>query len=74
VLLVLEGSAEDVAELLFFVLYSQYRGGVSRFVPMVMVVERGDATGAFSLFQILNSVLQLISLHCIARQFGENDN
>jgi hypothetical protein len=33
-------------------------GEVGRFVPMVMVVERGDATGVLGLFQILESYSQ----------------
>jgi hypothetical protein len=33
-------------------------GGVGRFVPVVRVEERGDATGAFDLFQILASYSQ----------------
>jgi hypothetical protein len=33
-------------------------GRVGRFVPMVIVVERGNTTGAFKLFQILVSYSQ----------------
>jgi hypothetical protein len=33
-------------------------GGVGMFVPVVMVVERGDATGVFGHFQILVSYSQ----------------
>jgi hypothetical protein len=33
-------------------------GGVGRFVPVDMVVERGDATGALGLLQILVSYSQ----------------
>jgi hypothetical protein len=33
-------------------------GGVGRFVPMVMLSERWDATGAFGLFQRLESYSQ----------------
>jgi hypothetical protein len=45
-------------------------GGVGRFVPMVMVVERGDATDVFSLCQLL--VSQSILLHCTVCQLGES--
>jgi hypothetical protein len=45
-------------------------GGVGRFVPVVMAVERGDATGAWSFSNI--NVLQSIPLHCTVRHLGEN--
>jgi hypothetical protein len=38
-------------------------GGVGRFVPVVIVLERGDAAGAWSFSNI--SVLQSIPLHYI---------
>jgi hypothetical protein len=47
-------------------------GGVGRFVPMVMVVERGMLH--VQLFFSNISVLQSIPLHCIVRPSGENDS
>jgi hypothetical protein len=51
--LVLEGSTEDMVKQ-----YLLFGGGVVRFVPMVIAVERGDATDASALFQILVSYSQ----------------
>jgi hypothetical protein len=42
------------------------------FVPMVMVMERGDGTGAWSFSNM--SVLQWILLHCTVCYFGESDS
>jgi hypothetical protein len=39
----------------FLVVYVSIGGGVGRFVPVVMLVERGDATGALGHFLILVS-------------------
>jgi hypothetical protein len=53
---VLGGSTEDMAEQCFFFFWCltvSIGGGVGRFVPMVMVVERGDVTCALGIFQIL---------------------
>jgi hypothetical protein len=36
----------------FFVCYGQYQWWAARFVPVVIVVDRGDATGVLGLFQI----------------------
>jgi hypothetical protein len=51
--LVLGGFTEDMVEqyLLFQCLMVSISGGVGRFVPMVMVVERGDVTGALVFFR-----------------------
>jgi hypothetical protein len=60
---ILGGSTGDVVDNTFFfslVFMVSIGGVVGRFVPVVMV-ERGDATGALGLFQIL-SVLQSILL------------
>jgi hypothetical protein len=46
-------------------------GGVGRFVPVVMVVETGDATGVLCLFPILVYYSQF-PLHCTVHQLGEN--
>jgi hypothetical protein len=43
-------------------------GGLQRFVPVDMVVGRGDVTGASSFSNI--SVLQSILLHCIVCLLG----
>jgi hypothetical protein len=37
-------------------------GGTGRFGPVVIVVERGDATGAFRLFQIVVSYSEFSSI------------
>jgi hypothetical protein len=39
----------------YFFFFMVSIGGVGRFVPVVMVLERGDATGVLGLFQILVS-------------------
>jgi hypothetical protein len=50
--LVLVGSTEEVVEQYFFWYFMvSISGGVGRFVQMVMVVERGDATGVLGLFK-----------------------
>jgi hypothetical protein len=57
----LDGSEEDMVKqhLLFFCCFMvSIGGGVGRFVPVVMVVEREDGTGAWS-FQILMSFSHL---------------
>jgi hypothetical protein len=46
-------------------------GVVGRFVPMVMVVGRGDATGTWSFSNI--RVLQSILLCCTVHQLCESD-
>jgi hypothetical protein len=57
--LVLGGSTKDMVKQYFFQCFRvSIVGGVGRFVPIFMVVERGDATGAWSSSN--NSVLQLI--------------
>jgi hypothetical protein len=43
----LEGLQKIWSNNTFSVLYGQYQWWVGRFVPVVMVVERGDATGAW---------------------------
>jgi hypothetical protein len=45
-------------------------GGVGRFVPMVMLVDRGDATSALGIFQILVSY----SHTYVECQLRENDS
>jgi hypothetical protein len=45
---------------------------VGRFVPVVMVVERGDATGTLSSSDI--NVLYSIPLYCTMHQSGERDS
>jgi hypothetical protein len=51
--LVLGGSTDDmVKQYLFQVFMVSISGVVVRFVLMVMVVERGDATGALCILQI----------------------
>jgi hypothetical protein len=47
-------------------------GGVGRFVLKVLVVQRGDATGVWSFFNI--SVLQSIPLCCTVHQLGESNS
>jgi hypothetical protein len=55
----LGGSTEDMVTIPFSQCFMvSICGGVGRFVPMIMVVERGDTTGAFGLFQILVSCSQ----------------
>jgi hypothetical protein len=51
--LVLGGSTEDMAEQYLFLwcIMVSICGGLGRFVPMVMVVERGDATGVHGFFK-----------------------
>jgi hypothetical protein len=50
--LVFGGSTEDMVEQhpFFLSFMVSTGGGVGRFVPMVMVMERGDTTGAHGLF------------------------
>jgi hypothetical protein len=69
--LVLGGYTEDMVEQYIFLCFMvSISGGVGRFVPIIKLVEKGDATGVLGLFQILVS----IPLHCIWHQLGENDS
>lgn len=61
--------ADDMIEQYFFI--ASISGGVGMFVPMVIVAERGDATYALSLFQILVSYNQFCCI--ILCMLGEND-
>jgi hypothetical protein len=45
---------------------------VGRFVPMVMVVDREDARGAWTFSNI--SILKLIPLYCTVHQLVESDS
>jgi hypothetical protein len=56
---VLGGSTEEQLNSTFFLCFTvSISGGVGSFVPMAMVVERGDATGVLDLWSFSN-----ISVH-----------